>query len=257
VIGLTINGNEILKPGERLDDLHRDGLRIIQNPKQFCFGMDAVLLSDFAKVHKGQRHLDLCTGSGIVPILISAKSKGESFCGIEIQEDMADMALRSVKLNNLQDKISIIHGDIRANSVRPYGYDVVTANPPYMPIGAGAMSPDSASAIARHEIMCTLDDVIVAASRNLVPKGRFYMVHRPARLADIFASMNQHKLAPKILQLVQPRAGQPPNLALIMAAKGGGAGLDTPAPLIVYDDEGNYTNKLNEIYYGDCTARHN
>jgi len=237
-----------LYDGERLDDLHRDGLRIIQNPSKFCFGMDAVLLSDFAKVHKGQRHLDLCTGNGIVPILLCAKSKGESFFGIEIQKEMAEMATRSVSLNNLQGKVKIICGDIRLLTFAQK-FDVVTANPPYMPIGGGAQSPTGANAIARHEIMCSLDDVVLAASQSLVPKGRFYMVHRPSRLADIFASFNAHRFAPKILQLVQSKAGQPPNLVLLMAIKDGGTGLDMPAPIIVYDNCGSYTDELKRIYY--------
>jgi len=234
------------KHGERLDDLHRNGLKIIQDPARFCFGIDAVLLSDFAKVHKGQRHLDLCTGNGIVPILLTAKSAGSHFSGVEIQEDMAEMARRSVALNGLEDKVSIIHGDIRKHTGQ---YNVVTANPPYMAVDAGAQSPNDANAIARHEIFCNLDDVVAAASRNLVSRGRFYMVHRPARLADIFASLAAHRLAPKILQLVQPRVGQPPNLLLIMASKDGGAGLQIPSPLVVYDDDGNYTEELRRIYY--------
>ncbi|MCL2170016.1 MAG: tRNA1(Val) (adenine(37)-N6)-methyltransferase [Defluviitaleaceae bacterium] len=238
----------MLKRGERLDDLHRDGLKIIQNPAQFCFGMDAALLSSFARVHHGQRHLDLCTGNGVIPLLLSAKTAGESFIGIEIQEDVADMARRSIKLNNLEDRIKIIHGDIREIKLKER-FDVVTANPPYMQVGHGEESPNEALRIARHEVMCTLDDVILAASQLLVSKGKFYMVHRPARMVEMFASMQTRGLAPKILRLVQPKAGEPPNMLLIMAAKGGNAGLDVLAPLIVYGEDGKYTEEVRKIYY--------
>jgi tRNA1Val (adenine37-N6)-methyltransferase len=239
-----------LKPGERLDDLHRNNYKIIQNPSMFCFGMDAVLLSDFAKVHRGRRHIDLCAGNGIIPILLAAKSKGLSFTGIEIQEDLADMAARSVVLNGLQDRVRIIHGDIKTFML-PLGenVDVITANPPYMAVGSGEQSPCNSNAIARHEIACTLDDVIAAAARLLVSKGRFYMVHRPARMAEIFATLAKYDFAPKTLRLVQPKADAPPNLLLISAIKGGGSNLVVEAPLIIYDSNGNYTEEVHKIYY--------
>ncbi|MDR2168313.1 MAG: tRNA1(Val) (adenine(37)-N6)-methyltransferase [Clostridiales bacterium] len=237
----------MLAPGERLDDLHRDGLKIIQNPKFFCFGMDAVLLSDFAKVHRGQRHLDLCTGNGIIPILLSAKSKGASFAGIEIQEELADMANRSLVLNGIEDRVKIIRADIKTFGSETF--DIVTANPPYMPVGHGAQSPTDALAIARHEIACTLDDVVAAAARLLVSKGRFYMVHRPARLAEIFATLATHGFAAKVLRFVQPNISRPPNLLLISSIKEGGANLVIQAPLVIYDEDGNYTKELRGIYY--------
>ncbi|MCL2350185.1 MAG: tRNA1(Val) (adenine(37)-N6)-methyltransferase [Defluviitaleaceae bacterium] len=240
----------MLKEGERLDDLNRDGLKIIQNPKKFCFGIDAVLLSDFAKVHRGQICLDLCTGGGVIPILLAAKTKGQAFHGIEIQEEVAEMATRSVLLNNLQDKVKILCGDLKTlhSQFSTLNFNVVTANPPYMPVGHGEQSPQGSNAIARHEIMCTLDDVVAAAARALVPHGKFYMVHRPARLADIFASFAKHNLAPKVLRLVQPRAGQPPNLLLISATKGGSAHLKMEAPLIIYGEDGKYTKEVLSIH---------
>jgi len=239
-----------VKPHERLDDLHRNNFKIIQDPGKFCFGMDAVLLAAFAKVHRNQRHLDLCSGNGIIPIMLAARSKGACFYGIEIQEEMVDMATRSIALNKLQDRVKVVCGDIRGGSNLPSAhFDVVTANPPYMPVGAGQQSPSNANAIARHEIMCTLDDVAAAAARYLVSNGRFYMVHRPSRMSEIFAALDKHKLAPKTLCFVQPKFGQPPNMLLISAVKGGGAHLKVQAPLIIYDHKGEYTDEVYKIYY--------
>jgi len=241
----------LLRESERLDDLHRDGLKIIQNPNGFCFGMDAVLLSAFAQVHKGQRVLDLCSGNGIVPILLSAKTAGEYFTGLEIQQKAADMAMRSVELNGISQKVRIVCGDLRDASTFPSdGFDIVTCNPPYMAINDGKISPDQALAIARHEIECDLDDVAEAASRWLVPRGTFYMVHRPQRLADIILAFDRHGLAPKILRFVQSKVGKPPNLVLIKATKGGGPQLKIDAPLIIYGDDGEYTAEVREMYYG-------
>lgn len=242
----------MLKAGERLDDLHRDGLKIIQNPDAFCFGIDAVLLSHFAgrQIKPGQRHLDLCCGNGIVPILLTAKSEGASFYGVEIQGDAAEMAARSVALNNLEDKIRIFNGDIKDTGLfSPCSFNVVTVNPPYMPIGGGAHSPNDAIAIARHEVAATLEDVVATASRLLMPHGRFCMVHRPHRLAEIFANFQKYGLAAKILQFVQPVRHKPPNLMLVSATKGGASDLIVEAPLIVYDDDGNYTSEVYKIHY--------
>ena len=241
----------LLREGERLDDLHRNGLKIIQNPKGFCFGMDAVLLSAFAQVHKGQRVLDLCSGNGIIPILLSAKTAGEHFTGLEIQQQAADMALRSVDFNGIGDRVSIVCGDLRDKDVfAPASFEVVTCNPPYMAKNDGKISHDQALAIARHEIECGLDDVAEAASRWLVPRGTFYMVHRPQRLADIILAFDRHGLVPKVLRFVQSKVGKPPNLVLIKATKGGGQQLKVNAPLIIYGDDGEYTAEVRGMYYG-------
>jgi len=243
---------QLIKDGERLDDLHRKGYKIIQDPKKFCFGMDAALLSGFARVHKGQRHLDLCSGNGVIPILLSAKSLGDSFWGLEIQEDMVDMAQRSIAYNGLGDRVKIFHGDVKSPAspaFAPASFNVVTANPPYVAIGRGVASPATAKAIARHEILCSLEDVIKAASWLLMSKGYFYMVHRPSRLPEIFVLFEKYGLAAKILQLVQAKAATPPNMLLIAATKGGGEHLKMEAPLIIYGDDGKYTKKVQEIYY--------
>jgi len=182
---------DLLHPGERLDDLERNGLRIIQDPSRFCFGMDAVLLSGFAHIKRGENVIDLGTGNGIIPILLYAKTEGRHFTGLEIQQDNVDIAKRSVTYNEISDKVDIVEGDIcRATGI--FGrsvFDVVTTNPPYMLNNHGLVNPDSAKAIARHEVMCTLDDILRESAGLLKSNGRLYMVHRPFRLAQIICSL--------------------------------------------------------------------
>ena len=178
---------DILRADERIDDLQRNGLRIIQNPKRFCFGMDAVLLSGFARAREGGKTLDLGTGNGIIPLLMSAKTQAAHLTGLEIQPENVDMARRSVALNGLEERIRICEGDIKEAS-QIFGssvFDAVTCNPPYMIGQHGLTGPDRAKAIARHEILCTFEDVAREAARLLRPGGRFYLVHRPFRLAEI------------------------------------------------------------------------
>ena len=184
---------------ERLDDLQLNGYEIIQHPGKFCFGMDAVLLSNFARVKKGERALDLGTGTGIIPILLTAKTEGEHFVGLEIQEESADMARRSVIHNHLEDKIDIVTGDIKeaAGIFGPVSFDVITTNPPYMIGQHGIANVSDAKAIARHEVLCTLDDILRESAKMLKPKGRFYMVHRPFRLAEIMSKMVAAGIEPK------------------------------------------------------------
>lgn len=240
----------ILLPGERLDDLHRNQLKIIQNPDKFCFGMDAVLLSGFAKVKEKERLLDLGTGTGIIPILLSAKTSGEHFTGLEIQEDSADMARRSVAFNHLEEKITIVTGDIKEAS-QIFGaasFDVVTSNPPYMDHHHGLVNPQMPKAIARHELLCNLEDVISQASKLLKPNGRFYLVHRPHRLADIMMLMKQYRLEPKRMKLVYPYVDKEPNMVLIEGLRGGKPMIKVEAPLIVYQEPKVYSPEIYEIY---------
>ena len=194
----------MLKPNERIDDLQRNNYRIIQDPERFCFGMDAVLLSGFAKAKEGDHVIDLGTGTGIIPILMEAKTKASNLVGLEIQPESADMAQRSVELNHLEKKIRIVTGDIReASSI--FGaatFDVVTSNPPYMTEHHGITNEKSPKAIARHELLCTLEDVICQAAKLLRPGGSFYMVHRPFRLVDIMVLMREYHLEPKRMKLV-------------------------------------------------------
>ena len=240
----------LLKDGERLDDLQCKGYHIIQDPARFCFGMDAVLLSDFAKAKKGEKVLDLGTGTGIIPILMEAKTEGESFTALEIQEESADMARRSVSYNHLDEKVKIVTGDIKDAS-KIFGassFHVITTNPPYMIGTHGENSPSQAKAIARHEVLCTLDDILRESARLLVPGGRFYMVHRPFRLAEIMSKMVEYKIEPKRMRLVYPYVDKEPNMVLIEGLRGGKSRMTVEAPLIVYKEPGVYTDEIYEIY---------
>ena len=239
-----------IKENERIDDLQRNGYRIIQDPDRFCFGMDAVLLSGFATAKKGDKVLDMGTGTGIIPILMEAKTDAEHLTGLEIQPESADMALRSVQLNGLEDKISIVTGDIKeAKNLFPKAsFQVITSNPPYMIGQHGLVNPHSEKAIARHEVLCTLEDVIENAAALLVPGGHFYMVHRPFRLAEIMTTLVKYRLEPKRMQLVYPYIDKEPNMVLIEAARGGKSRIQVEKPLIVYEKPGVYTPEIYDVY---------
>ena len=201
------------KPDERLDDLQVKGYEIIQKPGRFCFGMDAVLLSSYAKVKRGERALDLGTGTGILPILLEAKNPGLHYTGLEVQEESADMARRSVAHNGLENKIDIVTGDIKEAS-HIFGndsYEVIVSNPPYMIGEHGLKNDNEALYIARHEALCTLDDLLRESAKVLKMKGRFYMVHRPFRLPEIFTKMCNYGIEPKCMRLVHPYADKEPN----------------------------------------------
>ena len=240
----------ILKNKERLDDLNLEGYQIIQDPERFCFGMDAVLLSGFAHIKKGEKILDLGTGTGIIPILLAAKTQGEHFTGLEIQEDSADMARRSVQYNQLEDRISIVTGDIKdaSNIFGASSFDVITTNPPYMIGEHGIKNGNDAKTIARHEVLCTLDDLLMQSARILKQSGRFYMVHRPFRLAEIFAKMVAYGIEPKRMQLVYPSINKEPNMVLIEGYRGGKSRITIEKPLIVYNENGSYTDDILAIY---------
>ena len=239
-----------LKPGERIDDLERNGYKIIQHKEKFCFGMDAVLLSGFTTIKKGEKVLDLGTGTGIIPILLEAKTEGEEFIGLEIQEESADMAKRSVALNGLQEKVKIVTGDIKeASSIFGKGvFEVVTTNPPYMNDMHGIKNPDMPKAIARHEVLCTLEDVVREGAAVLKPNGRMYMVHRPHRLIEIIEVMKKYKLEPKRIKFVHPFVDKEANMVLIEALKGGKSMVKVEKPLIVYKEQGVYTDEIYDIY---------
>ena len=243
----------LLNDGERLDDLGRENYRLIQNPARFCFGMDAVLLAAFGEVHAGEKAADLGTGTGVIPILMRARYPGRSYTGIEIDPVSADMAARSVRLNHLEEDIRIVCADLReaGRLFKAASFDVVTANPPYMIAGHGAPPRDIHVAGARHEIFCTLEDTVKAASYLLREQGRFYMVHRPFRLSQIICTLTKYRLEPKRMCLVCPSADAEPNMVLIEARRGGNPGMRVEPPLIVYGEDGEYTKQLLEIYYGE------
>ena len=229
---------ELLRTGERLDDLQLGGLELIQDPSGFCFGVDAVFLSDFAKVRPGETVLDLGTGNGIIPILLSAKTKGKKFTGLEIQEKTADMARRSVAYNDLEDRIEIVAGDIKEASeiFKPAFFDVITTNPPYMLSEHGLRNADDARAVARHEVLCTLDDILRESMRLLQDKGRFYMIHRPFRLTEILIKMNHYKIEPKRIQFIHPYIDKEPVMVLVEGVRGARPRVTVEPPIIIYDD---------------------
>ena len=229
---------ELVKPGERLDDLQIGGLELIQNPSGFCFGVDAVFLSDFVKVKPDETVLDMGTGNGIIPVLLSAKTRGRKFTGLEIQADTADMARRSVEYNHLEDKVEIVTGDIKeaAEIFKPAFFDVITTNPPYMLAQHGLRNPDSAKAIARHEVLCTLDDILRESMRLLQDKGRFYMIHRPFRLTEIMIKMSRYKIEPKRLQFIHPYIDKGPVLVLIEGVRGARSSVTVEPPIIIYGE---------------------
>lgn len=235
---MTNNTNaSLLKPGERLDDLQIGGLELIQDPEKFCFGVDAVFLSDFARVKPGETVLDMGTGNGIIPILLSAKTQGKRFTGLEIQEETAEMARRSVRHNHLEDRIEIVTGDIKeaAEIFKPAFFDVITTNPPYMISEHGLKNPDDAKAIARHEVLCSLDDILRESMRLLQDKGRFYMIHRPFRLTEILMKMNHYKLEPKRIQFIYPHIDREPAMVLVEGVRGAKPRVTVEPPIVIYE----------------------
>lgn len=238
---------------ERLDDLQYKGLRLLQKRDGFCFGVDAVLLSHFAEVSRNNRVIDLGTGTGVIAILLAAKKNPREVVGLEIQPEMAEMAKRSVILNNLADQVNIVQGDIK-EAVRLFGtssFDTVVSNPPYMEKGGGLLNPDDTKAVSRHEILCTLEDVVSAASKLLRWGGKFSMIHRPQRLVDIICQMRDYSIEPKWLKLIHPSPGKRPNLVLISGVKKGNPELRVQEPLYIYDSFGNYSDEIEKIYNRD------
>lgn len=240
----------LIKPSERLDDLQINNYRIIQNPEKFCFGMDAVLLSAFVWCRPGSRVLDMGTGTGVIPILLTAKTEAGHIDALEIQEESADMARRSVSYNGLSHQIQVTTGDIK-NASGIFGasvFDVVTTNPPYMNDNHGLKNPDMPKAIARHEVLCTLEDVIREGAKVLKPGGHFFMVHRPFRLVEIINTLTKYRLEPKRMRFVHPFADKEPNMVLIEATRGGNSMVKIEAPLVVYEKPGVYTDTIHAIY---------
>lgn len=242
--------NVTIHEHERIDDLQINGYRIIQDPDRFCFGIDAVLLSDYAKAKPGDTVVDLCTGTGIVPILMAAKTKAERLIGVEIQHESAEMACRSVALNDLDERVTILEDDIKniSNHIRRGSVNVVTCNPPYMIDNHGLKNEADFKTIARHEVLCNLEDVVRIASGLLESGGNFYMIHRPFRLSEIFIMLTKYNLEPKRMRMVYPYVNKEPNMVLIEAKKGAKPRLTVEAPLIVYDEPGKYTDEIYRIY---------
>ncbi len=239
-----------LKENERVDDLQVRGYKIIQNTDGFCFGMDAVLLANYVETKKNDQIIDLGTGTGIIPLIIDAKKRVKKIYGVEIQEQVADMAKRSVDLNCASERIEIVNIDLKDATER-FGknrYDTVVSNPPYMSVGEGLLNEDDRKQISRHEIKCDIDDIAKIAGGLLRHNGRFYLVHRPYRLADIIVALRKYKLEPKTMRFVHPSVGKSPNLVLIKAIKSAKPELRMEDPLYVYNEDGSYTDEINRIY---------
>ena len=243
--------NVEIKSHERVDDLHRNGYMLIQDPKRFCFGIDAVLLSGFARAEKGSKVLDLGTGTGVIPILMEAKNEDAHFTALEIQEESAEMASRSVALNGLEEKIDIVCGDIKEADklFKAASFDVITTNPPYMNDGGGIKNDYGPKTIARHEVLCSLDDIARVSSKLLKFGGKLFMVHRPHRLTDIMCTLRKNKLEPKVIRFVHSYVDKEPTMVLVEATRSGKPMVKVMPPLIVYGSEGKYTDEINEIYY--------
>lgn len=240
-----------LLENERIDDLQYKGLKIIQNKDGFCFGIDSVLLSDFAKdLKKDSVVIDIGTGTGIIGILLCGKTKLKKIYGIEIQKEVADMAKRSIELNNLQEKFEIINCDINDifEYVQPNSIDCIVTNPPYKKLNTGLKNEDKKQMISRHEVKCALEDIIEKSNKLLKDKGEFYMVHRAERLVDIMYLLRKYKLEPKVVRFVHPKEKEKPNLILVKAVKGANEFLKIEKPLIVQNGNGEYTEEINEIY---------
>ena len=235
---------------EQLDDLQIKSFKIIQKKDGYKFGVDAVLLSNFVEVKKDECVIDLGTGSGVIPVLLAGKTNAKSITGIEIQNDIAEMAKRSILLNNIEKRVNIVCGDIRnfESEFKGMQFDVGVSNPPYMNAGGGLVNPLEAKAVSRHEIMCTLEDVISCASRIIKENGRFYLVHRPERLVDIVMLSRKHSLEPKYLKAIHPYPGKNANIILMKMVKGGKPMLKIAEPLYIYSEKGRYSEEINKIY---------
>lgn len=241
----------ILKEDERIDDLEYKGLKIIQNSNGFCFGIDSVLLSNFARnIKNNARVIDLGTGTAIIPILLSGKSRAKEIVGVEIQEDVADMARRSVELNNLENKIKIINENILKlkNKFEKNSFDVIVTNPPYKKLNTGIINNHDKKIISRHEVTASLEDFIEISSYLLKEYGELYMIHRPERLVDIFHYLRINNIEPKNIRFIFSDKNKEPKLVLIKAVKNGKPFLKFEKNLCIYDDEGKYTNEILEIY---------
>lgn len=235
---------------ECVDDLQLKGLKIIQKRNGFKFGVDAVLLSDFAKIKNKDKIVDLCTGTGIIPFLLIGKYNPSEIVGVEIQQEMVDISNRSAELNDVCEKIRFVNIDLKnQNDIKALGrFDVVTVNPPYKLNSSGIINPSDNIAIARHEIACNIDDVINATRILLKDNGRMYMVHRPDRLIDILLTMRKYRIEPKRIRMIHPNPSKAPNIVLIEGQRDGGSFLKWDPPLYVYDNNGKFSDQINKIY---------
>ncbi len=242
-----------IKENERIDDLQYKDLKIIQETDGFCFGIDSILLSDFAKnIKKNSKVADLGTGTGIIGLLLCKKTNLAEMTGIEIQEDVANMAERSIKLNNLEEKFRIINSNINEifskKLLEKNVFDVVVMNPPYKEVGTGEINESEKKLISRHEIKANLSDFIKTASGLLKDKGELYIVHKPERMPDIIQKLRENKIEPKELRVVYSNKNSEASLILIKAVKGGKKFLKIDRPLYIYNESGKYSDEIKQIY---------
>lgn len=240
----------LVRENETLDDLQLNGIHVIQKKEGFRFGVDAVLLANFAKVKNNAVVIDLCSGTGIIPFIIAGKTKARFITGIEIQEEFAEMAKRSVEFNELEERVKFVCGDLKDKELAKSleRADVVTVNPPYKLQKSGIINMNDKNAIARHEICCTLEDVIIASRKLLKDNGRMFMVHRPDRLVDIMCLMRKHRIEPKRIRMVHPSEGKAPNIVLIEGQRDGGKFLKWEEPLNIHTQDGGYTKEIIDMY---------
>lgn len=240
-----------LKLNEKIEDLQYNGLKIIQSDDGFKFGVDAVILADFAKRNLNNTTvLDIGTGTGIISILLAAKTKLNKIIGLEIQKEVCEMAKRSVKLNNLEEKIEIINEDVKniESIIKKTSIDIIVTNPPYQKNNTGITNENKKESISRHEVLCTFTDICKAAKYALKPLGKMYIIHRPERIADIICGLRNNGLEPKEIRFVQPYQDEKPNLVLVKAVKGANQFLKVLKPLIIYEKNGDYTKEILKIY---------
>lgn len=243
--------NVKLRENERIDDLQYKNLKIIQNKNGFCFGIDSVLLSDFAKnIKNNSSVLDLGTGTGIIPILLCGKTKLKKIIGVEVQEDVANMAKRSSQLNNLEDRFEVVNKNVieLTNIYEKNSFDVIVTNPPYKKENSGIKNEDKSKLISRHEVLANLEDFLNISSQLLKDKGEFYMVHRPERLSEIFYYMSKYKIEPKEIRMVYSNKNVAPKMVLIKGVKNAKPFLKFRENLYIYDEKGNYTEEIYKIY---------
>lgn len=236
----------MIHDNEKIEDLGLKGYKVIQSKDGFCFGSDAVLLSRFVKLKKGARVLDMCTGTGIIPVLLWGLCELSGIEAVEIVPEVAEMAQRTMKMNDLEDKIHVHNGDLK-DAKKMFGahaFDAVTCNPPYMNVGGGLINPKDTLALARHEIACTLDDVVKSANDVLKPCGKLFMVHRADRMCDVISTLRKYKIEPKRLAVVYPSEDKAASLILVEGARGGKAQLKIENAIFMYDKDGNYLQSL-------------
>lgn len=248
-----MTGGKTLLPGEELHHLIEGELYILQVQNHFRFGVDAVLLANWVKIRRGEVVMDLGTGTGVIPLLLAYKQNPVRVVGIEIQQQMAELAQRSVQMNHLENRIQILHMDLRKmrDVLQPNSFSLVVSNPPYFPVGTGEQNPNDAKAMARHEVNCTLADLVGGAAYLLGTRGRFDLIHRVERIPEIFRALQQKGLEPKVMRLIQSRANQEPVLVLIEAVKEAKPGFIVEKPLVIYEESGEYTAEVKEMYYGN------